>query len=97
MHINTYTGMVSESEQWIHTLIQLHDCTVHQHAEVYNNVHRVTQWYVITMSHSLNCSSVVSASLGCVSLDPVGGSGVPPNTVTSVSPGPRLKAVRECQ
>ena len=45
--------------------------------------------------HSLNCSRVVSASLGCVSSDPVGGSAVPPNMVTSVSPGRRLKAVRE--
>ena len=38
--------------------------------------------------HLLNCSRVVSASL----LDPVA---VPPNTVTTVSPGPRLEAVRE--
>ena len=44
--------------------------------------------------HSLNCSRVVSASLGCVS-SPVGGCAVPPNTVTTVSPGPRLEAVRE--
>ena len=45
--------------------------------------------------NSLNCSSVVSASLGCVVLDLVGRSADPPNTVPSVSPGPRLKAVRE--
>ena len=55
--------------------------------------------YTVCMSdvHSLNCSRVVSASLGCVSSDPVNGSALPPNTVTTVSPGPRLEAVRECQ
>ena len=50
------------------------------------------------ISHSLNCSRVVSASLGCSSnlLGPISRSALPPNMVTSVSPGPRLKAVREC-
>ena len=37
----------------------------------------------------------MSASLGCVSSDPVDGSALPPNMVTVVNPGPRLKAVVE--
>ena len=37
----------------------------------------------------------MSAILGSVSINPVDGAGDPPNSSTSVSPGPRLKAVRE--
>ena len=39
----------------------------------------------------LNCSRVVSA----IGFGLTYGSSVPPNCITSVSPGPRLKAVRE--
>ena len=49
----------------------------------------------VVCAHSLNCSRVVSAILGCVSSDPIIGSEDPANSTTSVSPGPRLKAVRE--
>ena len=51
---------------------------------------------LVCENNSLSCSNVVSASLGCVSSDPVSGSALPPNTVTFVSLGPRLKALREC-
>ena len=63
---------------------------------VHVDIHVHVMVHVYTFNNSLNCSSVVSASLGCVSTDPSSGSAVPPNTVTSVSPGPRLKPVREC-
>ena len=46
--------------------------------------------------HSLNCSRVVPAILSCVTSDLAHGSEDPPNSVTSVNPGPRLMAVREC-
>ena len=39
----------------------------------------------------LNCSRVVSAIL----FEVLNGPSDPPNSITSVSPGPRLKAVRE--
>ena len=60
----------------------------------------VCQWLSPTKkdvlcANSLNCSRVVSAIIGCVSSDRVDGSEDPPNSTTSVSPGPRLKAVRE--